>query len=259
LESELVWNEGQSPYFKLAHRSLYLAHAGRLNEARATISGVADLDSEPSKEVTSYGRTILLLEAAAISGAKAAAPALLQLASGDERLLAKPTFTLVPRHLGSLAALVGDYDKAKACYGQAIDLCERINYRPELALTRVDLSQLLLSHFPIQRTEALRHLDVAIDELEAMDMQPGLERALHLRGRRRASTKTTAPIYPDGLSDREVEVLRLMAAGKSNRQIADELVISLNTVTHHVSNIFNKSGSANRTEAAAYAHRSGLI
>jgi NarL family two-component system response regulator LiaR len=52
--------------------------------------------------------------------------------------------------------------------------------------------------------------------------------------------------------------LRLIAAGKSNQQIADELFISLNTVTHHVSNIFNKSGAANRTEAAAYAHRSGL-
>jgi DNA-binding CsgD family transcriptional regulator/pimeloyl-ACP methyl ester carboxylesterase len=64
---------------------------------------------------------------------------------------------------------------------------------------------------------------------------------------------------PNLLSAREVEVLRLIAAGRTNQQIADELVISLNTVTHHVSNIFNKSGSANRTEAAAYAHRSGLL
>ena len=64
---------------------------------------------------------------------------------------------------------------------------------------------------------------------------------------------------PAGLSLREVEVLRLIAAGRSNPQIADELVISLNTVQHHVSNILDKTGCANRTEAAAYAHRHALV
>jgi DNA-binding CsgD family transcriptional regulator len=65
--------------------------------------------------------------------------------------------------------------------------------------------------------------------------------------------------YPDGLSEREVEVIRLVAAGRSNQQIADELVISLNTVARHVSNIFGKTGVANRAEAASYAHRRGLV
>jgi two-component system, NarL family, response regulator LiaR len=55
-----------------------------------------------------------------------------------------------------------------------------------------------------------------------------------------------------------VEVLRLVAAGKSNQQIADELVISLFTVNRHVSNIFAKTGAANRAEAASYATRQGL-
>jgi DNA-binding CsgD family transcriptional regulator len=63
---------------------------------------------------------------------------------------------------------------------------------------------------------------------------------------------------PDGLSAREVEVLRLIAAGRSNPQIADELVISLNTVQRHVSNILAKTGLANRAEAASYATRNGL-
>jgi len=53
-------------------------------------------------------------------------------------------------------------------------------------------------------------------------------------------------------------VLRLIAAGKSNPQIADELVISLNTVQRHVSNIFAKTGLANRAEAVAYALRHDL-
>ena len=60
------------------------------------------------------------------------------------------------------------------------------------------------------------------------------------------------------LSARETEVLRLLAAGKSNAQIADELVISLNTVNRHVSNIYAKTGAANRAEAASYATRNGI-
>ncbi len=65
-------------------------------------------------------------------------------------------------------------------------------------------------------------------------------------------------VHPTGLSEREVEVLRLLAAGKSNQQIADELFISLNTVSHHLRNIFAKIGTVNRTEAASFAHQHGL-
>jgi pimeloyl-ACP methyl ester carboxylesterase/DNA-binding CsgD family transcriptional regulator len=61
------------------------------------------------------------------------------------------------------------------------------------------------------------------------------------------------------LSTREVEVLRLLASGRSNQQIADELVISLNTVNRHVSNIYSKTGAANRAEAASYATRQGIV
>jgi DNA-binding CsgD family transcriptional regulator/pimeloyl-ACP methyl ester carboxylesterase len=60
------------------------------------------------------------------------------------------------------------------------------------------------------------------------------------------------------LSARELEVLRMLAKGRSNKEIAAGLTISLNTVTRHVSNIFAKIGVENRTEAAAYAHRQGL-
>jgi pimeloyl-ACP methyl ester carboxylesterase/DNA-binding CsgD family transcriptional regulator len=67
---------------------------------------------------------------------------------------------------------------------------------------------------------------------------------------------TTPPL--EGLSARELEVLRLLAAGKSNQQIADALVISLNTVRRHVSNIFDKTGAANRAQATAYAKDHGL-
>jgi pimeloyl-ACP methyl ester carboxylesterase len=63
---------------------------------------------------------------------------------------------------------------------------------------------------------------------------------------------------PAGLSDREVGVLRLLAAGRSNRQIGDELSISINTVDRHVSNILAKIGATNRAEAASFAVRNKL-
>lgn len=63
---------------------------------------------------------------------------------------------------------------------------------------------------------------------------------------------------PAGLTAREVEVLRLIAAGRSNRDIADELFITRNTVANHVKNILSKTACANRTKAASFAVKHGL-
>jgi DNA-binding NarL/FixJ family response regulator len=63
---------------------------------------------------------------------------------------------------------------------------------------------------------------------------------------------------PDGLTEREVEILKLVAKGKSNREIADELYITVNTVANHIKNILSKTATSNRTEAAAYARERRL-
>ena len=63
---------------------------------------------------------------------------------------------------------------------------------------------------------------------------------------------------PFGLTSREAEVLRLVADGRSNGQIAEALFISRKTASVHVSNILGKLGVASRGEAAAVAHRHGL-
>jgi len=64
---------------------------------------------------------------------------------------------------------------------------------------------------------------------------------------------------PGGLTEREAEVLRLVAAGKSNRQIAAELVISEHTVARHVQNIFTKLNLSSRSAATAFAFEHGLV
>jgi NarL family two-component system response regulator LiaR len=72
------------------------------------------------------------------------------------------------------------------------------------------------------------------------------------------SQPTGNPPTPDPLTSREVEVLRLVAQGHSNQEIADELTISEATVRTHVSNILGKLHLASRTQAALYALREGL-
>jgi ATP/maltotriose-dependent transcriptional regulator MalT len=63
----------------------------------------------------------------------------------------------------------------------------------------------------------------------------------------------------EALSERELDVLRLLAAGKRNQEIASELYVALDTVKKHVTHIFEKLGAANRTEATARARDLGLL
>jgi len=74
----------------------------------------------------------------------------------------------------------------------------------------------------------------------------------------RANGSTPAEV-PDDLSLREVEVLRLVAQGLSNREIGKRLFISEHTAANHIRSILRKTGCANRTDAASYAHQRGLV
>ena len=165
--------------------------------------------------------------------------------------------TCPARHLGAAAALLGEPDKARAYYIQALEAAGKIRFRPEIALTHLQLAELLLESYPDERAEALEHLEFAIAEFQEMKMQPSLERALKLQDGMDSLKAHSVP-YPDGLSPREVEVLRLIAQGKSNRQIAEELFLSPSTIAHNVTSILTKTGSANRAEAATYATRHDL-
>jgi DNA-binding CsgD family transcriptional regulator/tetratricopeptide (TPR) repeat protein len=84
--------------------------------------------------------------------------------------------------------------------------------------------------------------------------KPALARADALAARISGSHDTPS-IYPDGLSAREIEILRLLAAGSSNQQIADILSISVRTVERHITNLYSKIGAHGRADATAYALR----
>lgn len=75
----------------------------------------------------------------------------------------------------------------------------------------------------------------------------------------RLGVMASQPETPAGLTAREVEVIRLLASGKSNREIAEELFLSPKTVARHLSNIFAKTGAGSRAAATAYAYDHGLM
>jgi DNA-binding CsgD family transcriptional regulator len=84
-----------------------------------------------------------------------------------------------------------------------------------------------------------------------------IERVRRARGPELAAEARAG--FPDALSEREVQVLRLVAAGKTNRQIAESLFISRNTVERHVNHILAKIGASNRTQLAGYAIRHMIV
>jgi tetratricopeptide (TPR) repeat protein len=128
---------------------------------------------------TSSNEDILFLEAAVLVQHKEAADLLFKRFVDDSPpFLVYGPVTCVPRHLGGAAVLLGRYDEAREYYQEAIKVCTAMPFRPELALSRLQLAELLLDRYPDEKKEALEHLDFAIKEFREMKMQPSLERAL---------------------------------------------------------------------------------
>ncbi len=162
------------------------------------------------------------------------------------------------RVLGLLTQTMGDFDQALSHFEDALTFCRKAGYRPELAWTCHDYAEALFQRgVPGDREKAVSLLEESLSISTELGMRPLMERVAALQ-ERAAFQPAKAPAYPDGLTQREVEVLQLIAAGKTDREIAEELFISVRTVGYHVGNILNKTTSSNRTEAATYASRNGL-
>ena len=163
------------------------------------------------------------------------------------------------RMLGLLAHTMGQLDKAVGHFEDALVFCRKAGFRPELAWTRYDYADALLQRDKSvsTRAEATSLLDEALAIAHELGMGPLEKRVTSLLQQIKSPPGRTSE-YPAGLSAREVEVLRLIASGKSNPQIAEELYISSKTVVNHVSSILRKTSTSNRSEAAVYAVRRGL-
>lgn len=124
---------------------------------------------------------MLLLQAALRIEHRAAVELLLPRLSGCGLCTTGLFFpTCISRHLGAAAALLGRPDEARKYYDEALKVCAEMRFRPELALTRLQLAELLLEHYPDEKADAQEHLDFAIKEFREMKMQPSLDRALKL-------------------------------------------------------------------------------
>ncbi|OBI87585.1 helix-turn-helix transcriptional regulator [Mycobacterium sp. 1245805.9] len=149
-------------------------------------------------------------------------------------------FGSADRYLARIAALDGDTAAAERHFAAALEMDRRMGSVVHVGET---LARDALFEASRGRTEEARRL---ADEARAIATSIGQNRVV-------AMVDAVLMTGPDGLTDREVEVLRLLAEGLSNRAIGERLYISTNTAANHVRNILIKTGAANRTQAAMYA------
>ncbi|MEP7216805.1 MAG: LuxR C-terminal-related transcriptional regulator, partial [Anaerolineaceae bacterium] len=164
---------------------------------------------------------------------------------------------VIDRYRGLLLQALGRPNEAIEAFESALSLLSA-GYRMSHALTAFDYARALLGRGkPGDHHQAHNLLVECVAVAGELGMKPLLERAQALD----SSLGSRHPIrrtYPEGLSEREVQVLQLIATGKTNAEIAEALVISPYTVARHVSHIFQKIGTAHRSDAAAWAVRHGL-
>jgi DNA-binding CsgD family transcriptional regulator len=159
------------------------------------------------------------------------------------------------RYLGVLSGVLGEWERSETHFESALALNRRLGARTWLAHTELEYARMLLT----RRAGGDRvRAGELLGEAAALADAAGV-RSVSARIARLGLSVTLAPSLPDDLSPREVEILRLVARGRSNREIGKELTISEHTAANHVRSILRKTGCANRTEAAAYAHRRGLV
>ena len=163
------------------------------------------------------------------------------------------------RLLGLLSETADRTAQAISHFTQAYQFCIQGGYQPEAAWCLYDCGRLQMkSRVAADRQRAQLLLGQSFDMASGLGMKPLVDRLSgYVDHAREGSSRFVAST--DNLSPRETDVLRLIARGKTNREISAELFISPSTVVHHVTNILTKTGASNRAEAAAYAALHGLV
>jgi DNA-binding CsgD family transcriptional regulator len=157
------------------------------------------------------------------------------------------TFGSAARFSARVAAFLGDHAGAERDFTAALEMDRRMRSVVHTAETLAHHALLAAS---VGQSDRARDLARQARELA----EPiGQGRVLQLLG------AIGRPAGPDGLTDRELDVLRLLAAGLSNQEIGARLHISGNTAANHIRSILVKTGAANRTQAAMYATQHQLL
>jgi DNA-binding NarL/FixJ family response regulator len=146
-----------------------------------------------------------------------------------------------------LNALIGRFDEAVEYFERARVTLECREQWPMRAIVDHDEAVARLAH---RRPGAATLLADARSRFEELGMQEWSRRA--------ALVKVADPDLPDRLTAREAEILRLVAARRTNKEIAAELFLSVHTVERHVQNTYRKIGARNRADAGDYVARVGL-
>ena len=155
------------------------------------------------------------------------------------------------RYLGMLAGTLGEWERAEEHFDRAAELNRRTGMLTWLAHTHYQHGRARIARGDMSGAAPL--LAEAASLAEHNDLPALLARI------RALGSSAPAPGLPDGLSSREVQILVLVAGGLSNREIGGALSISEHTAANHIRSILQKTRCANRTQAASYAHRHGLV
>ena len=153
--------------------------------------------------------------------------------------------------------LRGEYGRAIQMLRNTREACRANDDKYHFALCHMDLSEIYLDLNLSQEAEETARQGAAL--FEALGMSASICRIRRrLRILAHQCREPLSPALPANLTQREVEVLKLVAEGRSNSQIAQVLGLSEKTVTNHLTHIFNKTTCDNRAAATAFAIRHGL-
>ncbi len=150
---------------------------------------------------------------------------------------------------GQISLHTGDFPAAKASFNAALDHLRSYEQSLLAGQVRLKMAQTLRESDP---PGAITWAKAAFATFERIGAARDLAEAAHLL-RQLGATSGAAPRLNKPLTQREAEILSLVASGLTNREIGERLVISGKTVEHHVSRIFDKLNLRSRAEAAAYA------
>ena len=237
-----------------------LAELGMVEEARRELERVRREGFDELRSTLWLASLTYLADACAAVGDEALAallyPELAPLAGGNVVIgHGVACYGAADRYLGLLASALGDHDRAVEHFERALAVNREMGATTWVAHTLFAYGRTLrMRGGEDDALEASALLSEAATSAERIGM-PVL-----LAGARALGARTERPrTLPDELSWREVEILRLVAVGRSNREIGEALFISEHTVANHVRSILRKTGAANRTEAAGYAYRHALV